>query len=277
MKIQATGKWVLAGEHSVLCGLPAIALPLNSYRLELRVEPSPSTTLEVKPAPISQTVLDVLDWARQKSRQGFLFSDLEGSLILEGNIPVSAGLGSSAALSVVLARWILSRSQKESPEKVWDLATQFENFFHGKSSGMDTAVVTLGQPIEFTLEQGAHPVEVKRIPHFTFHDTGLRAETRDCVAHVQSLGRSAEVGHEKMKRASELAKEGLRLYDQNRDSLGKAQIAEAMKLSQESFRSWGLLTPEMEAQERDLYARGAEGVKLTGAGRGGFLVALGLD
>ena len=36
----ACGKFILCGEHAVVHGQPAIALPLSSRRIDLRVEPS---------------------------------------------------------------------------------------------------------------------------------------------------------------------------------------------------------------------------------------------
>ena len=52
------------------------------------------------------------------------------------------------------------------------------------------------------------------------------------------------------------------------------QLARAMTLAQQCFETWGLVTPELIEQKHELLKQGALGVKLTGAGLGGFWVAL---
>ena len=47
-----------------------------------------------------------------------------------------------------------------------------------------------------------------------------------------------------------------------------------MALAQQCFETWGLVTPELIEQKYELLKQGALGVKLTGAGLGGFWVAL---
>lgn len=58
-------------------------------------------------------------------------NEIISSAVIESNIPVGSGLGSSAALSVALARCIVDEN------KVFGLAKQFEDEFHAGSSGID--------------------------------------------------------------------------------------------------------------------------------------------
>ena len=52
------------------------------------------------------------------------------------------------------------------------------------------------------------------------------------------------------------------------------RLADAMNRAQTCFAEWGLMPPEAEAIAQGERDRGALAVKLTGAGNGGFLVAL---
>jgi mevalonate kinase len=77
-----------------------------------------------------------------------------------------------------------------------------------------------------------------------------------------------------MNEAAFLAREGLLEYHERAGHPALQKIAQAMKLSQACFSAWGLISAPIAAQAVALEGEGALGVKLTGAGGGGFLVAL---
>jgi mevalonate kinase len=200
-----------------------------------------------------------------------------GELAIQSSIPVGAGLGSSAALCVAVTRWLAGPLGLRS-EQVGAFATRLENFFHGESSGMDVAVCLADAPVRFVRGGEPQPLELRRLPRFTFHDTALRARTSDCVARVGAfqtaqleLGRRTD---ELMAEASAAAVEGLRLYDAGESGTGLERIARAMSLSHECFERWDLVPPEARALRQELLQRGALAAKLTGAGCGGMVVAL---
>ncbi len=151
---EVSSKWILAGEHSVLRGYRAVALPYRERQLELSFE-SGGESLIVD--PVDST--DVLDRMLQVLREAFKheefksveFPKLRGRVRVRSSIPEGSGLGSSAAISVAVARWVLEETYQKSasPIQVRDFATRIENIFHGKSSGLDVAVVSANEPIEF--------------------------------------------------------------------------------------------------------------------------------
>jgi mevalonate kinase len=265
------GKWVLAGEHAVLRGQPAVALPHPELALSLRFTPEPGRPLEVRGA-LAEPARELL---AAHGRELFARGPHEGTMVLESSVPAGAGLGSSAALCVALVRW--ARPELEAPLQR-ELARRLEDRFHGTSSGMDIAAVASAGPILFRrdgiTELGPKPAPAAR---FSFHDTGVRCSTRECVAQVQAQleaepSRARELD-QRMGQAALNAWEALRIFD--RDPAGSlAGISAAMTESQHCFRAWGLVPPAAEAIERQLLAQGALAAKLTGAGRGGFVVAL---
>lgn len=264
------GKWVLAGEHTVLRGGSAIALPHPQFRLSLEFLPS-GASLRVEPDLATPVVHELLrigkDWLASR---GVPFEVPRGTLAITSTIPFGAGLGSSAALSVAMARWVLFSASLD-PKLERELAREMENRFHGTSSGMDVAAVSMAEPIYFSMAKGAVPLKVDRLPEFVFFDSGLRNSTRDCIGKVAALRARdparGEVLDGEMKRATEEIFAGLRTPDE-------ADIERGMKRAGEVFSAWGLVPDEVKAILEKLEREGVRSPRLTGAGGGGFIVGL---
>jgi len=264
---QTFGKWVLVGEHSVLRGAVAVALPQRDFRLKLTFEPGAAFSIEPREV---QTLVE-----------GLLLSLSErlplGHLTIESSIPMGAGMGSSAALCVALTRW-MSQHLLLPEGQVCELATGLEHQFHGKSSGMDVAVIHTGEPITFAMGRGPQPLGVKKIPLFTFHDTGIRSRTSDCVSKVEQFRTSSPVlakqVDDAMGEASRLAVEGLIQYDLGQSANGLQLIQQAMQKGRECFLAWDLVPEAARRLEERILRQGALAVKITGAGGGGMVVAL---
>jgi mevalonate kinase len=266
------GKWVLTGEHAVLRGAAAIALPHPEYGLRFQAEMAPESHFE------PETMEPVLQKLFSLSAELLGRSDVPSVGIRVHNaIPLGAGLGSSAALCVAVTRF-LSAQGWINREKIAEHATRLEDHFHGKSSGMDVAATHAGRPILFTRGQAPEPLELSELPTFTFHDTGLRMETKKCIAQVQELRERdpvrAEILDQRMCDAGAQALQGLKSFARGEHEAGLALLSQAMSDGQSCFEEWGLMPESAVALKRKLLDDGARAVKLTGAGGGGYLVAL---
>jgi len=274
------GKWVLAGEHAVLRGATAIALPHPSFGLSLSFENHGESRLEVYPDSakniIDELIHSISDaWSDQEVRP---FHRPKGILKIESSIPVGAGLGSSAALCVALTRWMAEPLSIRRSEEQFEFAKRLEHRFHGRSSGMDVAVATAGEAIAFGMERGAKPIGIRRLPKFTFHDTQLRTRTSEAVMQVEKYRDEFPIASMKtdewMASAARSAMEGLVRYDRGDLNSGLELLASSMRQSQECFYDWGLVPTEAKRVQENLLNEGALAAKLTGAGGGGFVVAL---
>lgn len=285
---EVPGKWVLAGEHTVLRGGTAIALPHPDLKLRLEFRPSesPSTpAFTVEPDYGMLVIQELLGIAQEwLAARGVRLEFPHGKLKLTSTIPVGAGLGSSAALSVATARWVLSACGLERGLER-DLAREMENRFHGKSSGMDVSVVSIGEPILFSMKEGAVSLGLTHLPHFVFADSGLRSSTKDCIERVEKTrvldaARGAALDLE-MNRACQEALEGLRAYDEafergdmKKISAALVTIGAGITRSREVFREWGLIPEGLDTLMSELERSGWRNWRLTGSGRGGFIVGL---
>ena len=111
MKSSAPAKTILFGEHAVVYGEPAIAIPLPNIRTYAEIHPTGesfriksentgvnNTYDELDPASGIKKLLDLL-------RDEFsLFSLPSVTLQISSDIPIASGLGSGAALSVAIIR-----------------------------------------------------------------------------------------------------------------------------------------------------------------------------
>jgi len=163
----APGKAILFGEHTVVYGQPAIAVPVSAVQARVTITALPNqpgqilieapqtgllTELKQLPEthPIAYAIrligeaLKISHWPAMRLR-------------ITSTIPVAAGLGSSAAIAVALVR-ALARfaGQSLNDQQVCDLAYRIEQLQHGTPSGVDNTVITYARPLFFIRN---HPVE----------------------------------------------------------------------------------------------------------------------
>ncbi len=284
----APGKWVWSGEHSVLRGATAIAFPHPEFALSLQFVPDVGESagrndfsgLRIEPESARSVVEDLLRAIQDEQHsEGREFRFPVGKLTLDSSIPTGAGFGSSAAFCVAMARWLAE--PLSMPEAgLLEFATHLEHRFHGKSSGMDVAVSAVAKPLSFVRGRGPTLIRVPRFPKVTFHDTGLRSSTSECIRRVESLMEEDPVAgiraDEYMARASRLTLETLPQLEGQGPLPAKTLsiLGDALKQAHESFLIWRLVPAQAQRQVEDLLRQGALGAKLTGAGGGGFVIAL---
>lgn len=265
----ACAKCVLFGEHSILNGGSALTLPIKKLRLKINFQPGAANELRYSGSPLPADAAQIL-WKLLATE----FADVNsrGQYEIASDIPVGAGLGSSAALCVALER--LHRPElavAELTQRAWHC----ENLFHGTSSGMDPTTIAHERALYFRSPTDFEPLRDGFLsdPDFIFVlvDSAVRRSAQAGIAHTQKLKTAdPELWEKKLGALHALAAEGRALFENSEaHSLGVT-----MNLAHELLRSWDLSHPALEAEREILLAAGAIGVKLTGAGRGGFLLAL---
>lgn len=269
----ASGKVIFFGEHAVVYGVPGLAAGIaRGARAEATPTSSGNTTLLLGETLVSRD--DATDLARSLRALCDHADPLPPlDLRASAEIPPGGGLGCSAALGVSIARAaLLAAGRAASDDEVFDRAMAWERVYHGNPSGIDTAAALHGGFLRF--ERGARPREVAAPVDvwIAVGYSGSSASTKVMVEGVAALEGTNPNLHARfldgVRGLVARAEEALLAADER-------AFGALMRENQALLREVGLSTPAIDAMAA--LAEGAEalGVKLTGSGGGGSVIALG--
>lgn len=272
------GKWIVAGEHAVLRGSPALAFPVYGKYLEMNWREARlfSVAFEGERGHEFQILFNgVFDRALEiLGRPG----DLElrrGHFEIRSTLPVGAGLGASAALSVAVGRWFVSRGAITDVQ-LFDFCRELENLFHGESSGVDVAVAIESRGLHFE-RKIMRAFDPAWQPYWYISYSGVRGITSECVAQVKAFialnpAKGAEID-QRMAEAVGLAEKTLCDTSSSRETRLE-QLSLAIDQAGQCFSDWGLTSGELGRHLEWLRESGAIAVKPTGSGGGGYALSL---
>ena len=128
-------KAIFFGEHAVVYGHDGITIPLPEMKIDVTLE----NTNEIQHRD------DILAYIADTCE-----IDSKTKININSTIPVGRGLGSSAALSIAIAR-----AKGITKAKIREIADKCEKFIHGNPSGIDVNQVLSDTPLLFSKEHGA--------------------------------------------------------------------------------------------------------------------------
>lgn len=276
METTVFGKWILAGEHAVLRGSPALVFPVvgKSLRLSYLEE---GEGIHVEFSGDNGNELRLLFWGvieKAIELTGQKRESIRGSFFIHNNIPVGAGLGASAALCVALGRWFHWKDLV--PEaSLQEFCRQLENLFHGESSGVDIAVALSGKGLHYERSGVRYSLEPKWQPLWYISYSGKRGVTSECIDKVKNLWKRdstlGEIIDRDMREAVVMAEKALQRPTATE---GFDELAEAINKARSCFEHWDLSGGQVAAHIEMLLHHGAYAVKPTGSGDGGYVLSL---
>ena len=277
------GKIILFGEHAVVYGFPAIAVPVNQVRAKVVVSPvigaDKNIVAIIAPAvgingtldslPPNSPLTDVIQRVMVKLQVRTLPSC---RIEINSTIPVAAGLGSGASVSVGLIRSLSGFLGKPLPDdEVSSIAFEVEKLHHGTPSGIDNTVVVYNKPVFFIKN---HPIEhVDPAEPFTIviGDTGIKCPTKNTVGEVRDRWKENPKEYERIFSAIGSITRAAR---QSIEKGFPERLGPLMDENHELLKELGVSSPELDHLANKAKDAGAVGVKLSGGGRGGNIVAL---
>lgn len=265
------GKAIITGEHAVIRGSPALVFPVNSCALELQQvdQDGPFRVISDRSPESKMVLMGVLERALQNV--GRTFDDLRGVYRVDSTIPIGAGLGASAALSVAVARFFEHLEWVQS-DALFDFSRELENIFHGESSGVDIAVALEGSPIVYSRQSPIQRLKIENSYWLFVSHCGTKGVTVDCVRLVKDLWRHDSV---KAKSIDIQMEESVRLAQRAFGPGGSLkEMRRSFELARSCFESWGLTQGKLEDHMQALLQAGAVAIKPTGSGGGGHVLSL---
>lgn len=280
MKASAPGKVILFGEHAVVYNRPALAVPVNQVQVDVEVSDSSAAgvwitapiidlqaELSTLPAdhPIGSVILKVF--------QHFgIATSPNITLTIASTIPVAAGLGSGAAVSVAVIRALSAfLSHPLSNEQVNELVFEIEKLHHGTPSGIDNTVITYNMPVYYIKGKPIETFKAGKPFTIVIGDTGIPAPTKESVGDVRRLWlRDANRFEEIFNEVAQLSLIARRSIESGRPEM----LGELMDQNHELLQQMTVSSPELDSLVLAARQAGALGAKLSGGGRGGNMIAL---
>jgi mevalonate kinase len=276
----ACGKVILFGEHAVVYGRPALAVPLTQVQATATIEPGESG-VTIDAPDLNQTVS--LERASPASPLATIVrltlehlqlrpDTLRVNITINSTIPIASGLGSGAAVSTAIVRALAQWAQATLDEAtVSALVFEVEKLHHGTPSGIDNTVIAYQQSVYFVRDEPIQLFNVATPFTVVVGNTGVAGSTKVAVSDVrqgwEADREQYEAWFDQIGAIVQQARAAIEIGALD-------QLGPLMDQNQALLRSINVSGLELERLIEAAKGAGAAGAKLVGGGRGGNMIAL---
>jgi mevalonate kinase len=277
----APGKVILFGEHAVVYGRPAIAVPVTEVQAHACVEPGEAGLGIVVVAPQIGRRIIVREAANDDPLACIVRLTLGAckelrepdlTITVTSTVPIARGMGSGAAVSTAIVRALAQHLDRWlSSRAISDLVYRTEILHHGTPSGIDNTVVAFEKPIYFIKDEGWEVFWVGMPFLLAIADTGIESSTKEVVGDLRQRYQSEHVRYDPIfDRIGEIGLAARSAIEQGQgETLGQLMNENHMLLQE-----LGVSCPELDCLVAAAREGGALGAKMSGAGWGGNMIAV---
>lgn len=256
----AHSKIILMGEHSVVYGFPAIALPLNDIEVVCKITEAKDKLKFDFYDTLSTAIYAALDYLQIKNQP------IQYEIISQ--VPQKRGMGSSAAVSIAAIRAVFSYFEKDLPDDLLEiLVNKAEIIAHTNPSGLDAKTCLSDKAITFIRNVGFDSLEIDLDAYLIIADTGIHGHTREAVNKVAKYEESNLPHLEALGKLTEAVETAIR----NKDIM---TIGKSMTMAHHHLEAIGVSVEKSNHLVKAALEAGALGAKMSGGGLGGCIIAL---
>jgi mevalonate kinase len=275
------GKVILFGEHFVVYGLPAIASAIGDKTIAEVEKAEKFEFIDKRPETEGYKITKKDEIERElKMIFDFMKIDLKKTplrITLSGNLLCTSGIGASAAMATAIARALSDYFELGlNNEEINRIAYEGEKGSAGTPSGIDNTCATFGGLLWFekNLQGGPNKIELikaKKPIEIVLGNTGISQDTKKVVEDVR---KAKEAEPEKYNRIFD---DYLKIVKEARSVIERGdlkRLGELMNENHKLLKEMNLSCKEAEEIISVAKANGAIGAKITGTGRGGYVILL---
>lgn len=264
-------KIILIGEHSVVYGYPAIAIPLKKIEIECAIEEAKSNFFYDETDTLSVAIFTALKYLKKENAKI--------KYKITSQIPQKRGMGSSAAVSIAAIRAIFNYFGENLEDELLEkLVNTAEIVAHKTPSGLDAKTCLSDKAIRFVKNKGFSYIDLNLDAYLVIADTGIYGNTGEAIQNVKNLGDKAELS---MKKLGRLTDEMTRILTGNIENKEKkirrekiSKIGEIMTAANTELGKLNITIEKTELFVKTAIGNGAAGAKISGGGLGGCVIAL---
>lgn len=262
-------KIILIGEHSVVYGYPAIAIPLKKIEIECTIEEAKSNFFYDETDTLSVAIFTALKYLKKENEKI--------KYKITSQIPQKRGMGSSAAVSIAAIRAIFNYFGENLEDELLEkLVNTAEIVAHKTPSGLDAKTCLSDKAIRFVKNKGFSYIDLNLDAYLVIADTGIYGNTGEAIQNVKNLGSKAELSLKKLGRLTDEMTRILTGNIENKEEKIKkiSKIGEIITAANTELGKLNITIEKTELFVKTAIENGAAGAKISGGGLGGCVIAL---
>lgn len=281
MSSSSVSKIILSGEHVVVYGKPAIALPITSFCSYVSVGKNYNENGIVINAPELNKIFYFDQYKEElnpleltvKNFLNYYNLPLEQNLTLQINsdIPIASGMGSGASITCSIVKELAKYFKVTiTKEELYNQVFEIEKIYHGTPSGVDPKVIVYEKPIYYIKNSTMDFLDFNSNFTLAIIDSEIRSSTKEVVSYVRTQYENdkekAILLFDKIEQTTEAIKKEL--------LSNKKDFGTLLTENHSYLKELGVSTNILDDIVNKSISAGASGAKLSGAGWGGVVIAL---